>query len=964
MSSRDGKHEILSFYNISTLTPTKREDIRLNENLNTNLDWVEKLSTDEQYKLLGELVNTTSGNGSKTLYNYDSEDCEDPLTGRGTNVVLQLIEQKVIKSKDDPKLNQFLISSQQFDSQKFLSAVHKDSSIEGLFKSSQFLERNIQMQTLELKLVIDDNFVRFVNCKKAIDMILENFRKLKTQSQFERENSKVFDPQKYKKTKNNVSLTSDLEEHVNHLNMSSTLVFRPVMEHQRKEANLVKLLRFIDENKFLLNLPKNLIEAFTTHDKFIELYNGYLHRYRAIQAKQNIRRNRMNELAKMPDKILELIELKQENQMMNTLLLKVFHETDLIVAQYKKKINDELLSINYDVKGLNKLSYEGNAKFVELVDKIQQLSQDNVKQVSPISEFLGAQIHKFSSNLEYQMLKFDSKFQIMRKSLWDYMSSLPEKREGGSYVYHINEKYSEIDNYLKATSAATSYSKEDKQSVIVEIFSNSDNLDLSFINENWLVFVNFINFYDGALISEMEKFITNYCHYYRSPNSNVDYDGTVRDSFLDVIVTSTEKLYTLFAADASNSERNILSPEKYSHFLPHHTNSLSTIYYLSSISKKINHILTEFGRYVVLINKAKKTPEANNLIKFLREASSTINETILEAICAVWINDCSQFYVLEDWQIDQTQHEENHAVCTRNISVLEGYEYFVLRKISELVFIEKPASDSDSVNIVSTYPSKKTLVGLEIQFMRSLAVLIDSMMKIYNVEKSKRKDVKEEDVDNELFKVFTMNNLDRIMRFTYPILIREFDNLFGNNLLQQNLKLFADIDKASLVILDDILKREKIWIDEIVGRFFLSIPHKDVADKQKLKIDSFFYEVLVHFVKLVHIDKPITGKELFVGIINELQYAFLKCTLDYLKSILQNKGAKFILGNLKLGVIFFVEIFEASKSLKLNEDSMKLVDVLLQTIEENEQVSYSQEDFENKLRKSLKYSRNEFDCFL
>ena len=964
MNNRNEDHEILSFYNISTLTPTKREDIRLDENLNTNLDMVEELSADEQYKLLGELVNTTSGSGNKTLYNYDSEDCEDPLKGRGTNVVQQLIQQKVIKSKEDPKLNQFLISSQQFDSHKFLSAVHKDSSIESLFRSSQFLERNIQMQTLELKLVIDDNFVRFVNCKKAIDMILENFRNLKTQSQFERENSKVFDPQKYKKTKNNVSLTSDLEEHVNQLNMSSTLVFRPVMEHQKREANLVKLLRFIDENIFLLDLPKNLIDAFATHDKFIELYNGYLHRYRGIQAKQNIRRNRMNELAKMPDKILELIELKQENQMMNTLLLKVFHETDLIVAQYKKKINDELLSINYDIKDLSKLSYEGNAKFVELVDKIQQLSQNNVKQVNPISEFLGAQIHKFSSNLEYQMLKFDSKFQIMRKSLWDYMSSLPEKREGGSYVYHISEKYSEIDNYLKATSAATPYSREDKQSIVVEIFSNSDNLDLSFINENWLVLVNFINFYDGPLISEMEKFITNYCHYYRSPNSNVDYDGMVRDSFLDVIVTSTEKLYALFVANESTSEQSNLSPEKYSHFLPHHTNSLSTIYYLSSISKKINHILTEFGRYVALINKAKRTSEANKLIKFLREASSTINETILEAICAVWINDCSQFYVLEDWQIEQRQQKENDAVCTRNISVLEAYEFFVLKKIAELVFIEKPPPDSDSVNIVSTYPSKKTLVGIEIQFMRSLAVLIDSMMKIYNVEKLKRKDIEEEDVDNELFKVFTMNNLDRIMRFTYPILIREFDNLFGNNLLQQNLKLFADIDKASLVILDDILKREKIWIDEIVGRFFLSIPHNDVSAKQKLKIDSFVYEVLVHFVKLVHIDKPLTGKELFVGIINELQYAFLKCTLDYLKSILQNKDTKFILGNLKLGIIFFIEIFETSKSLKLNEDSMKLVDVLLQTIEENEEVAYSQDDFENKLTKSLKYSRNEFDCFL
>ena len=124
-------------------------------------------------------------------------------------------------------------------------------------------------------------------------------------------------------------------------------------------------------------------------------------------------------------------------------------------------------------------------------------------------------------------------------------------------------------------------------------------------------------------------------------------------------------------------------------------------------------------------------------------------------------------------------------------------------------------------------PSKRILVSVEIQFMRSLNILIDSLMKKYNVEKSTvRVNTKGANIDSELFKVLTMNNFDRISETIYPKLIKKFDKLFEKNLLQQNLKLYADIDKAALTIFDDILEREKSWIDERVSRYFLKIPKK------------------------------------------------------------------------------------------------------------------------------------------
>lgn len=186
-------------------------------------------------------------------------------------------------------------------------------------------------------------------------------------------------------------------------------------------------------------------------------------------------------------------------------------------------------------------------------------------------------------------------------------------------------------------------------------------------------------------------------------------------------------------------------------------------------------------------------------------------------------------------------------------------------------------NSNDDIRIVAPYPSKRILVSVEIQFMRSLNILIDSLMKKYNVEKSTvRVNTKGANIDSELFKVLTMNNFDRISETIYPKLIKKFDKLFEKNLLQQNLKLYADIDKAALTIFDDILEREKSWIDERVSRYFLKIPSKAIDPKGdfELKIESFTYEVLIHFVKLIHEVKPLTGTEVFVSIMNELQNYF------------------------------------------------------------------------------------------
>lgn len=205
-----------------------------------------------------------------------------------------------------------------------------------------------------------------------------------------------------------------------------------------------------------------------------------------------------------------------------------------------------------------------------------------------------------------------------------------------------------------------------------------------------------------------------------------------------------------------------------------------------------------------------------------------------------------------------------------------------------------------------------------------------------------------------------MNNFDELSQKIYPQLIKRFDRLFDKNLLQQKLKLFVDIDKAGLTIFEDVLNKEKLWIRLKVNKFFNGVDGRKV-----LKIDGFIYEILIHFVKLINKVKPISGKDIFTSIINELQMFFLKNILDSLRETSGLDAIQLI--NLKLDVNFFMEVFEISKPLRFNDLTFKVLEITLNGIDEKLSqaggADYSKKEFNAILEQNLKDSKNQFDCF-
>lgn len=871
-------------------------------------------------------------------YNFDELDHTDPLAGG--NVVDILLNSGTVASPRDENLNRFLVSSQRFDSLAYLSAVHRDTPMEQLVLSLNRLDGTIRGHTKELKAVLENNYVDFVACKRAIDDILVAFKTQKTRSQ---ENEpRVFNPGRKKST---LALAAELEALLNNLNLASTLMIRPTLEHRGRENKVVKLIEFAKKNKAFFEYPKKLAESLAKRDldAFTDDYNGYTRELEHIEQRQALAMERARKLGDAQARLCE-----QDLVLENTAVTRVSRKVDAIAAEYRKRAFADLLSMEHEVKG----RAHSDAKFMELVDKLHRLDAGK----SPIHDFLGAQLDKMKADLHYQHAKFDSKFGAAQKKLVDYLTSLAEQREGGSFVGYIGEKFDAVEQFYRA-SKTTLVVDAEKERQIQSIFGSSENLDLLIINETWLVLSNYVNFLEETFTQKMAPFVKNYLHYAAEP-FNVDPENKLCDSFVRLAKETVVRMVAIFDTDASANPTKV-SPQNYTNFLPHNANSVSAVFYLSDIANKLGAVFNCIGLYVVAFGNSRGLPDTNKHVKSFKEALALVDQHILEAVCATWVNDCSQFYDLEDWEKYSALNKGKTVVFTKLMQTVQYYELYVLEKIAQMLMNRSYGPKLD-VRIVAGFPSKRVLISLEIQFMRSLNVLLDSVMKRYALEKQGNSDT-----DQNIFKVLSMNNFHVLESIIFPLLLVKFDELFDKLLSKQKLKLFADVDNAKLTILEELNENEKAWIENATEAHFSTV----AAAPQELMVDPFIFKVLMHFVRLVHTIKPITDIETFTGMMHTLQGHFLLKFLQCLRVACEQESLiVHILGNLKLDLDFFVDVFEVGERFKLDEHSLELVQLAVDTMDNVERIftdlDYTPEQLNEQLTLQVRHSENEFSCFM
>ncbi|KAB8337057.1 hypothetical protein FH972_021361 [Carpinus fangiana] len=91
--------------------------------------------------------------------------------------VVKVLRQRGLPVEDDLQLrNQFLLSSRTFNPTLFLSEVHNTASTESLLQGLDFLSRSIEKKSASLKVLVEENFERFVRAKATIDNVYREMR--------------------------------------------------------------------------------------------------------------------------------------------------------------------------------------------------------------------------------------------------------------------------------------------------------------------------------------------------------------------------------------------------------------------------------------------------------------------------------------------------------------------------------------------------------------------------------------------------------------------------------------------------------------------------------------------------------------------------------------------------------------------------------------------------------------------
>ena len=217
----------------------------------------------------------------------------------------------------------------------------------------------------------------------------------------------------------------------------------------------------------------------------------------------------------------------------------------------------------------------------------------------------------------------------------------------------------------------------------------------------------------------------------------------------------------------------------------------------------------------------------SNIVEMAKQLSSIVIDRCIGAISSNKLRDISNFYILESWELySMVKQEEGASDYGQNPSDLD-LEYGITQ-FSEIVLITQQYSikvirdllfSFEKLPIINNiavlgYPSKHLLTGIEIQQIISMEAVLEAILK--NAAKDK-------DAPRNSRTILTLTNLQYIREYTFPMVLRYFDDSFDWNLRTKPLEIFNLLGKMESSILGNYLSDLKVTLRDILEENFQQI---------------------------------------------------------------------------------------------------------------------------------------------